>query len=171
MEMFADQNFSNFVFDWHVREGKQAKLLSKNYSGNRNNQLGQYLKNHSELSWMHEIETQKYADAVTTLKALAYNESNQVSNKKTLLSIAKLAALASDEPPESTDIELKSIEYDLSIINAQEQLPACILEAYDFDRQTMRPLTARELIELYIGDENKESDHVDFKKALDLVSL
>ena len=35
MEMFADQNFSNFVFDWHVREGKQAKLLSQNYSGTR----------------------------------------------------------------------------------------------------------------------------------------
>ena len=30
MELFADRNFSNFVFDWHVREGKQAKLLSKN---------------------------------------------------------------------------------------------------------------------------------------------
>ena len=170
MELFADRNFSNFVFDWHVREGKQAKLLSKNYSGNRNNQLGNYLKNHSELSWMHEIETQKYSDAVTTLKALAYNESSQVSNKKTLLSIAKLAALASDESnPEATDIELKSIEYDLNIINAQEQLPACILEAYGFESKNMRPLTARELIELYIGDENKESDHVDFKKALDLV--
>ena len=156
MEQFSDHNFSNFVFDWHVREGKQAKLLSKNYSGNRNNQLGQYLKNHSELSWMHEIETQKYTDAVTTLKALAYNESSQVSNKKTLLSIAKLAALASDEPPESTEIELKSIEYDLNIINAQEQLPTCILEAYGFDKKNMRPLTARELIELYIGDDNKE---------------
>ena len=70
MEMFADQNFSNFVFDWHVREGKQAKLLSQNYSGTRNNQLGQYLKSHSELSWMHEIEVQKFADAATTLKAL-----------------------------------------------------------------------------------------------------
>ena len=39
MEMFADQNFSNFVFDWHVREGKQAKLLSQNYSGARNNHI------------------------------------------------------------------------------------------------------------------------------------
>ena len=80
MEMFADQNFSNFVFDWHVREGKQAKLLSQNYSGSRNNQLGQYLKSHSELSWMHEIESQKYSDAAATLKTLAHNEINKVRN-------------------------------------------------------------------------------------------
>ena len=33
------------------------------------------------------------------------------------------------------------------------------------------PLNARQLIELYIGNENSESDHVDFKKALDLVEL
>ena len=88
-------NQTNFVFDWHVHEGKQAKLLSQNYSGSRNNQLGQYLKNHSELSWMHEIETHKYADAAATLKTLAHNETNKVANKKTLLSISKLAMLAS----------------------------------------------------------------------------
>lgn len=169
METFSDQNFSNFVFDWHVREGKQAKLLSQNYTGKRNNQLGQYLKNHSELSWMHEIETGKFADAVGTLKNLAYNETAQVSNKKTLLSIAKLAVLASDEPPESADIELKSIEYDLNIINAQEQLPSSILDSYGMTAKEMRPLTARELIELYISDDNGEADHVDYKRALDLV--
>ena len=169
MELFADQNFSNFVFDWHVREGKQAKLLTQNYTGNRNNQLGKYLKNHSELSWMHEIETNQYSEAVNTLKALAYNETSQVATKKNLLSIAKLAVLASDEPVEAADIELKSIEYDLNIINAQEQLPTTVLESHGLVASEMRPLTARELIELYIGSDNGDADHLDFKRALDLV--
>ncbi len=169
MEMFADQNFSNFVFDWHVREGKQAKLLSQNYSTSRNKQLGQYLKSHSELSWMHEIESGKYGDAVNTLKTLAYGETANVANKKNLLSIAKLALLASDESPDAADIELKSIECDLTIIGAQEQLPNSVLESHGLTASDMRPLTARELIELYISDENSDSDQVDFKKALDLV--
>ena len=82
MDFFADQNFSNFVFDWHVREGKQARLLSQNYSGQRNKQLGNYLKGHSELSWMHEIETNRFSDAVNTLKNLAYNETENIATKK-----------------------------------------------------------------------------------------
>ena len=77
--------------------------------------------------------------------------------------------LASDEPPESAELELRSIEYDLNIISAQEQLPECILDAYGFERSNMRPFTARELIELYISEDNAESDQVDYKKALDLV--
>ena len=77
--------------------------------------------------------------------------------------------LASDEPPELAELELRSIEYDLNIISAQEQLPECILDAYGFERSNMRPFTARELIELYISEDNAESDQVDYKKALDLV--
>ena len=77
--------------------------------------------------------------------------------------------LASDEPPELAELELRSIEYDLNIISAQDQLPECILDAYGFERSNMRPFTARELIELYISEDNAESDQVDYKKALDLV--
>jgi len=118
---------------------------------------------------MHEIESGKYGDAVNTLKTLAYGETANVANKKNLLSIAKLALLASDESPDAADIELKSIECDLTIIGAQEQLPNSVLESHGLTASDMRPLTARELIELYISDENSDSDQVDFKKALDLV--
>ena len=27
MEVFANHNFADFVFDWHIREGKQVTLL------------------------------------------------------------------------------------------------------------------------------------------------
>ena len=33
----------------------------------------------------------------------------------------------------------------------------------------MRVLMPREMIELYVGDENVDADHIDFKKALDLL--
>ena len=88
---------------------------------------------------MHEIETERYTEAVSTLKNLAYNETEDVANKKTLLSIAKLSMLASEEASEAADIELRTLEYDLNIISAQEQLPANLYNQ-------ARPLNARELI-------------------------
>ena len=35
----------------------------------------------------------------------------------------------------------------------------------------MRVLTPREMIELYVGEENVDADHIDFKKALDLLGF
>ena len=35
----------------------------------------------------------------------------------------------------------------------------------------MRVLTPREMIELYVGEENVDADHIDFKKALDLLDF
>ena len=32
-------------------------------------------------------------------------------------------------------------------------------------------LTPREMIELYVGEENVDADHIDFKKALDLLDF
>ena len=78
--------------------------------------------------------------------------------------------LASDESSEATEHAIRTIEYDLNLISAQEQLSGAILESNGLDGgQNKRPLNARELIELYIGEGNSESDHIDFKKALDLV--
>ena len=35
----------------------------------------------------------------------------------------------------------------------------------------MRVLSPREMIELYVGEENVDADHIDFKKALDLLGF
>merc|ERR1711934_1318637 len=66
---------------------------------------------------------------------------------------------------------LFQIENEMKLIAAQEQLPSCVLRQFGFDRESMRVLTAREMIELYIGDENTEADYIDFKKALDLLGF
>ena len=44
-----------------------------------------------------------------------------------------------------------------------------VLSQFGFDRESMRVLTPREMIELYVGEENVDADHIDFKKALDLL--
>ena len=46
-----------------------------------------------------------------------------------------------------------------------------VLSQFGFDRESMRVLTPREMIELYVGEENVDADHIDFKKALDLLGF
>jgi hypothetical protein len=44
-----------------------------------------------------------------------------------------------------------------------------VLDQFGLERGSMRVLSPREIIQLYIGEENVDADHMDFKKALDLL--
>ena len=174
MDLFAEQDFANFVFDWHLRQGKQSKLLQhRTYtSGKRQNQLGRFLEGHANISWLHDIQTGDFLESAKTLKALADSETDLVARKKTMLSIAKLSNLCANttDGENSADEALNLIDHEMNLINAQEQLPKSILEAYGFDSSDqMKVLSPRQLIELYISEENRDADQVDFKKALDLL--
>lgn len=173
MDTFADHNFAHFVFDWHLRQGKQSRLLQQRTynSGRRQNQLGQFLEGHAQISWLHNIQTESYSESAKTLKRLADAETDVVGRKKTMLSLAKLSTLASDEPEERVESSLKILNSELNIISAQENLPKSVLDSVDAgdDASKMKVLTPRDLIELYIGEDNREADHLDFKKALDLL--
>ena len=174
MDLFAEQDFANFVFDWHLRQGKQSKLLQhRTYtSGKRQNQLGRFLEGHANISWLHDIQTGDFLESAKTLKALADSETDLVARKKTMLSIAKLSNLCANttDSENNADEALNLIDHEMNLINAQEQLPKSILEAYGFDSSDqMKVLSPRQLIELYISEENRDADQVDFKKALDLL--
>ena len=42
------------------------------------------------------------------------------------------------------------------LINAQEQIPRSVIEGFGFEPANMRVLSAREMIEMYIGEENSQ---------------
>jgi hypothetical protein len=65
-----------------------------------------------------------------------------------MLALAKLSALASDEQDEHIAEAVDSLEHHTNVVTAQEQLPKCILEEYGFEKEAMRVLTPRELIEV-----------------------
>ena len=132
------------------------------------NQLGRFLEGHANISWLHDIQTGDYHESAKTLKVLADAEVDSLSRKKTMLSIAKLANLCADDDKNQND-SLNTIDHEMNIISAQEQLPRSILEAYGFESDAMKVLSPRHLIELYISEENHGADQVDFKKALDLL--
>lgn len=82
MERFKTNNFASFVFDWHVREGKQGKLL-KELSSGRQDELSRFLqKGHSNLAWMHEVQMNQFGKATETLKELGLQEAQFAARKK-----------------------------------------------------------------------------------------
>lgn len=65
---------------------------------------------------------------------------------QSMLSLAKLALLASDELENKVADCVKTINNELALIAYQEDLPAQVLTTYGYDIEKLRVLTPRELI-------------------------
>ncbi|XP_041108732.1 nuclear pore complex protein Nup133 [Polyodon spathula] len=167
MTKFADQYFSDFLFRWYMEKGKRGKLLSQPIS--QHEQLASFLQSHEHLSWLHEINIQDFEKAHKTLYALANTETRYFAKKKTLLSLSKLAALASDFPEDLVQEKVEEIAEQERFLLHQETLPKQLLDEKQLIPDTMPLLTAHNLINLYICDENRRANEYDFKKALDLL--
>lgn len=168
-KQFAAQDFSEFLFKWYLDKGYSAKLLQLPASYHRD--LSQFLKGHDTLSWLHDIRTGDLGRAAETLEELGLREEKYLSKKKTLLSLSKLAALASEDPPEICEARVQSVNRGHDLIMYQETLPSSLLEAYCMDPDTMRVLTPEEMIQMYISEDNVDANEYDFMKALELLDF
>ena len=101
---------------------------------------------------------------------MALKEGDILARKNTQLSMAKLTALAGDDS-ETRAQQLAMVDQEMCLGVAQEQLPTQVLGQFGFDRENMTVLSPRVLIELFVGEENVEADHIEFKKALDLLNF
>ncbi|XP_065446049.1 nuclear pore complex protein Nup133 [Chrysemys picta bellii] len=167
MTQFADQNFSDFLFRWYLEKGKRGKLLSQPIA--QHGQLASFLQAHEHLSWLHEINSQDLEKAHRTLQALANVETRYFAKKKTLLGLSKLAALASDFSEDLLHEKIEEISEQERFLLHQETLPEQLLADKQMNLSVMPVLTAPQLIDLYICDENRRANEYDFKKALDLL--
>ncbi|XP_073194155.1 nuclear pore complex protein Nup133 isoform X3 [Lepidochelys kempii] len=167
MTQFADQNFSDFLFRWYLEKGKRGKLLSQPIA--QHGQLASFLQAHEHLSWLHEINSQDLEKAHRTLQALANVETRYFAKKKSLLGLSKLAALASDFSEDLLQEKIEEISEQERFLLHQETLPEQLLADKQLNLSVMPVLTAPQLIDLYICDENRRANEYDFKKALDLL--
>ncbi|KAK2909323.1 hypothetical protein Q8A67_005160 [Cirrhinus molitorella] len=167
MVKFADQNFADFLFRWYMEKGKRGKLLSQPVATHQ--QLSSFLQAHDQLSWLHDIHVQDYQRAHRTLHSQANVESRYFSRKKTLLALSKLTALASDMPETVHRRQLNDIVEQERFLLHQETLPKQLLDEKQLNPDNMPSLSPRNLIELYICNENRGANEYDFKKALDLL--
>ncbi|XP_016396129.1 nuclear pore complex protein Nup133-like [Sinocyclocheilus rhinocerous] len=167
MVKFADQNFADFLFRWYMEKGKRGKLLSQPIATHQ--QLASFLQAHDHLSWLHDIHVQDYQRAHRTLYSQANTETRYFSKKKTLLALSKLTALASDMPEAVHRRQLNDIVEQERFLLHQETLPKQLLDEKQLNPDSMPLLSPRNLINLYICDENRGANEYDFKKALDLL--
>ncbi|XP_076851304.1 nuclear pore complex protein Nup133 [Brachyhypopomus gauderio] len=167
MTKFTDQNFADFLFRWYMEKGKRGKLLSQPIT--QHQQLANFLQSHEHLSWLHHIHVQDLQSAHHTLYSQANMETRYFVKKKTLLALSKLTALASDMPEQLQHKQINDIVEQERFLLHQETLPKQLLEEKQQNPETMPLLTAHNLINLYICDDNRGANEYDFKKALDLL--
>ncbi|CAN7987722.1 unnamed protein product, partial [Ixodes pacificus] len=105
MSQFAEQGFSEFVFKWQLDSGRRGDLLRQPPAQHRD--LERFLEGHDQLSWLHHIQTGQFGRAAQTLERLGKREEKFLARKKTLFSLSKLAALASNDPPEVKEKRVK----------------------------------------------------------------
>ncbi|XP_063740057.1 nuclear pore complex protein Nup133 isoform X2 [Eleginops maclovinus] len=112
----------------------------------------------------------KFADqANRTLHSQADAETRYFVKKKTLLALSKLTMLTSDLPEDELNKHVDDIVEQERFLLHQETLPRQLLEEKQLNPDTMPLLSAHNLIQLYICDENRRANEYDFKKALDLL--
>lgn len=167
IEDFSHRGFADYLFKWYLKEGKQGKMLREAADVDS---LGNFLKDHTRLNWLHQIHHDQYGSASQTLKTLSVNERKYLGRKKTLLSLSKLCALAESEDA-FTNVDVSEVDTQLDLILYQETLPMSVREAFNLDVETMPVMSPRELISLYVSEQNVEADAYDFKKALELISF
>ncbi|XP_037107149.1 nuclear pore complex protein Nup133 isoform X2 [Syngnathus acus] len=167
MSKFADQNFADFLFRWYMEKGKRGKLLSQPAA--QHQQLAGFLQAHQHLSWLLDIHVQQYHTAHETLYKQAKAETRYFAKKKTLLALSKLAALASQLPEDQLAKQVDEIVEQERFLLHQETLPRQLLEDKQQNPDTMPLLSAHQLVQLYICDDNRRANEYDFKKALDLL--
>ncbi|CAL7941714.1 unnamed protein product [Xylocopa violacea] len=168
MKKFAAQDFAGFLFSWYVKDGRQGQLVEKCRRGGTV-ELSEKLAEHPTLSWVQSALTDNLRFAANTLHSLAIQENELVTRKKSMLSLAKLAFLASDDPQDEIEDHVKRIDNELSLIAHQEDLPTQVLTTYGYDVEKLRVFTPTELITLYTSEDNIDANEYDFKRALDLL--
>ncbi|XP_054634991.1 nuclear pore complex protein Nup133 [Dunckerocampus dactyliophorus] len=167
MSKFAHQNFADFLFRWYMEKGKRGKLLSQPAA--QHQQLAGFLQAHQHLSWLHDIHVHDYQSAHRTLSKQANTETRYFAKKKTLLALSKLAALASNLPDDELGKQVEDVVEQERFLLHQETLPRQLLEDKQQNPDTMPLLSAYNLVQLYICDDNRRANEYDFKKALDLL--
>ncbi|XP_053999157.1 nuclear pore complex protein Nup133 [Hylaeus anthracinus] len=162
---FSNHDFVGYLFSWYVKDGRQGQLVEKCRRGGTT-ELTEKLAEHPTLSWVQAALTDNLSSAAITLHSLAIQESELVTRKKSMLSLAKLALLASDDSHEDF---VSRIDNELALIAHQEDLPTQVLTTYGYDVEKLRVFTPTELITLYTSEDNVDANEYDFKKALDLL--
>ncbi|XP_046910834.2 nuclear pore complex protein Nup133 [Dermatophagoides farinae] len=164
-QRFAEKGFAEYLFEWYLKEGKQGKMLSSSTTAN-NQKLDAFLSNHDSLKWLHQLHSHRYKEASSTLKKLGLFEENCVARRKTMLSIGKLALIASG------DTNYTDFDDQLCFLQYQSDLSDSLLQKNGLDRKTMSVFPPKQLVDILIsGVEGPNEELKNFQKALEIAEI
>ncbi|XP_029640862.1 nuclear pore complex protein Nup133 [Octopus sinensis] len=162
--LFVHKGFRESMYNYYLNMGKRGKLLTMPMTV----ELSLVLSKCKSISWLMDIETQDYFSAYETLINLAMEEKKFVARKKTLLSMAKLCLLCTDNADPNL---ISEINAEQALITHQELIPQEVFQSTCIDPNNMRVLLPHEMIQLYIHEDNLQATEYHFKMALDLISF
>jgi len=117
MRLYCHHGFTSHLFQYYLARGKRRKLLCLPTEVSQD--LAQFLKekHQSSILWAHALAMREYSTAACALTDLADQEKRSLGKKKTLLSLAKLAALA--DKPENHQQLIQQTNQKLYVANMQ----------------------------------------------------
>ncbi|KAG5890186.1 hypothetical protein JTB14_010650 [Gonioctena quinquepunctata] len=172
MDRFNDSGFSEYVYNWFLKQNKQGKLIDrcrKAGTVKNNEKLSNFLSDHPSLSWMQQIFDGKFPTAADTLRNLANNEKESLTRQKTMLSLSKLSKLAGTNTNDVNDY-VQNINSRLDLVTFQEDLPDYVLQQFGYDIARPPVIPPEDLINLYICKEYTDAGELEFKKALEVLA-
>ncbi|XP_020102961.1 nuclear pore complex protein NUP133 [Ananas comosus] len=153
--------FSYYVFQQLIKNQQYAKLLR--LGEEFLDELANFLKDHKDLRWLHEIFLSQFSSASETLHALSLfggDDSALVSKenfdltevkrlpslaeRRRLLNVSKISAMAGKDV--GFEMKIARIEADLQILKLQEEIVAYFVNIGEED--ISKPLTPTELIDM-----------------------
>eukprot|EP01027_Heterolobosea_sp_BB2_P009440 GEZU01013910.1.p1 GENE.GEZU01013910.1~~GEZU01013910.1.p1 ORF type:complete len:668 (+),score=170.00 GEZU01013910.1:211-2004(+) len=131
MDMFRSQGFLASLFQYYLENGLYSRIL--NVDPKYWPEVTEFVKGHPGLEWMHAVQTGQVKHAADKLVEISSNVEmvQTLAEKKTKLSLAKLACLAApaQQQPE-VEPKLEDVNDMLHFIRAQEFLDKIGLDQF-----------------------------------------
>lgn len=152
---YEAMNFPEFTFEWYVKQKRTAELIDSFSQSKYSARLGEFVKKYPQLAWHHAAVTENFDDASDILNHLATVEEASADDKKFFLCMSKLAYLASGSQVDGDEqyYFLAKIDKNLDLMEYQNNLPDSILKSFGLNRETMRVLSATDLIDMYTSSD------------------
>uniref|UniRef100_A0A7E4ZXC3 Nucleoporin_C domain-containing protein n=1 Tax=Panagrellus redivivus TaxID=6233 RepID=A0A7E4ZXC3_PANRE len=147
---FKSEEFDLYLYEYYKEHGLITDLLEQ-----RGDRVEHFLSKHHEINWIRNVEKKEYGNAKTTLKTIAYSAPN-AKKKKTVLALAKLAALCEDEVDHE---EVGQITNAITLLEHQEKINPNVVKSVN---PTNAPLSIEGIVNANLSGGDKES----FLKAL-----
>lgn len=141
IERFKAEDFSKFAINWHLQQNKRGDLFER-FKRNQSD-LTRFLGDHPSLAWVQAVFNGNLSQAAHVLLSLAQNETELVARKRTMLSLAKLASLATDD---NLSDEIELINAELTLIEYQGQISTRLLSIFGYDTEHPKVLKSEEII-------------------------